>query len=59
MKKPDNKGFEIRSKNKQKDWVEDFEMENGNYQSKCSCCHDFFIGHKRRFICKECFKLPY
>lgn len=37
------------------DWPEDFEYENGQYQSICSICSKAFIGHKRRMVCKVCF----
>ena len=42
-----------------KNWTEDYENENGNYINKCTKCEEHFFGHKRRFICKECFKMPY
>jgi hypothetical protein len=37
-----------------KDWVEDFHHENGKYANICIKCECQFMGHKRRFICKEC-----
>lgn len=37
-----------------KSWPEDFAHENGNYNCKCSTCSSEFIGHKRRFTCREC-----
>jgi hypothetical protein len=37
-----------------KDWTEDFDKENGNYQCKCLDCGELFIGHKRRIQCKVC-----
>lgn len=41
-----------------RDWKEDFPHENGNYLRTCSRCNETFMGHKRRFICKECIKKP-
>ena len=38
----------------ERDFPEDFKYENGNYEHKCTSCGQKFIGHKRRFICKEC-----
>lgn len=37
-----------------KDWTEDFEHENGNYQCLCISCQSYFLGYKRRNTCKEC-----
>jgi len=37
-----------------RDWKEDFDKENGNYQCVCSICGEFFTGYKRRSICKVC-----
>lgn len=37
-----------------RDWVEDFSHENGNYINKCIKCEKTFFGHKRRVICKKC-----
>ena len=37
-----------------KDWTEDFEHENGQYQNLCRECNSIFIGYKRRLVCKEC-----
>ena len=39
-----------------KNWDEDKDQENGNYMNKCIYCKSFFMGHKRRVICKECSK---
>lgn len=39
-----------------KNWTEDFSDENGNYQNECIECHQIFLGHKYRRVCKECFK---
>lgn len=38
-----------------KDWIEDFEHENGNYQNICKICNSKFMGHKIRRVCKECY----
>ena len=38
-----------------RDWPEDFEDENGNYECKCLDCDNTFFGHKRRTVCKECY----
>jgi hypothetical protein len=38
-----------------RDWKEDKDLENGNYQCLCVVCKRFFIGHKRRLICFECY----
>lgn len=37
-----------------RDWPEDFAMENGNYMCRCCLCKETFAGHKRRIICKLC-----
>ena len=37
-----------------KNWVEDYKHENGNYICRCSKCKEYFYGHKRRPLCKEC-----
>ena len=39
-----------------KDWTEDFAYENGNYRCLCAYCGEYFIGHKRRVMCKQCDK---
>ena len=38
----------------ERDWTEDFHLENGNYLNKCIQCNEMFAGHKRRNICKLC-----
>jgi hypothetical protein len=38
-----------------RDWPEDFEHENGNYQCQCTICKEFFIGEKGRVTCKQCY----
>ena len=40
--------------NSDRDWPEDFDHENGNYECKCLTCGNMFRGHKRRVICKVC-----
>lgn len=40
--------------NSPKNWPEDFPHENGNYHCHCCICGSYFIGHKRRVVCKEC-----
>ena len=37
-----------------RDWLEDAEHENGNYQCRCYKCSQGFLGHKRRIVCKIC-----
>jgi phage tail sheath gpL-like len=37
-----------------RNWPEDFPDENGNYQNQCVECGNFFIGYKRRVVCKLC-----
>ena len=37
-----------------KNWGEDYQYENGNYINKCIKCKEYFFGHKRRCICREC-----
>ena len=37
-----------------RDWPEDFDMENGNYLSRCYGCDKTFFGYKRRIECKVC-----
>jgi len=38
----------------ERDWVEDFGSENGQYLNTCLECGGGFIGHKRRIVCKVC-----
>jgi hypothetical protein len=35
-------------------YPEDTDRENGSYSNVCCECNQQFIGHKRRYICKEC-----
>jgi hypothetical protein len=42
----------------ERDWVEDFSYENGNYENRCCRCMSLFIGHKRRVVCKICADVP-
>ena len=37
-----------------RDWPDDFPHENGTYSCRCITCDSEFIGHKRRFVCREC-----
>lgn len=37
-----------------RDWKEDFNLENGNYQNHCIYCEHIFLGYKRRLVCKRC-----
>lgn len=37
-----------------RNWTEDFSHENGNYHCRCCICNNYFIGHKRRVVCKKC-----
>lgn len=39
-----------------RNWPEDFHLENGQYQCRCVFCYEYFRGHKRRFVCKLCDK---
>jgi len=39
----------------ERNWPEDYLHENGCYQNKCKICGSFFLGHKRRPVCKVCF----
>jgi len=38
----------------ERNWTDDFIHENGNYQNECIKCHNLFMGHKHRVICKAC-----
>lgn len=37
-----------------KSFPEDYTLENGNYENKCTVCGSHFIGYKRRTVCKIC-----
>lgn len=37
-----------------RNWIEDFSHENGNYSNICILCNNRFLGHKRRVVCKKC-----
>lgn len=41
-------------KESDRDWKEDFNLENGNYYCYCRKCKKTFTGYKRRVICKVC-----
>ena len=36
------------------DYPEDFAHENGMYSNSCHHCRVVFLGHKRRYECKQC-----
>jgi hypothetical protein len=36
------------------DYSEDWEHENGQYSCTCANCHQSFLGHKRRCLCRVC-----
>ena len=42
----------------ERDWSEDFKLENGNYTCNCIKCGHDFVGYKRRCICKKCSNKP-
>ena len=44
----------IQATTSKRDWQEDFKHENGNYQNQCCQCKKWFMGHKRRVVCKVC-----
>lgn len=50
----DEKRKQAMPSHSERDWVEDFSHENGNYTCKCCKCGMLFYGHKRRPICKVC-----
>jgi uncharacterized OB-fold protein len=56
MKKAKNEyiKFQMPEKDYPQNWFEDMSHENGNYVNFCKRCGRYFIGHKRRVICKEC-----
>ena len=37
-----------------RNWTEDYVHENGQYLCRCVHCFQYFQGHKRRAVCKEC-----
>lgn len=37
-----------------RNWKEDFHLENGNYTCICTICDEQFLGYKRRIYCKLC-----
>lgn len=45
---------DLMSNVEDRNWTEDFSHENGKYINKCTICSHYFIGHKRRVICKKC-----
>jgi len=44
----------IKIKGTSRDWTEDYPHENGLYSHSCYRCHQTFLGHKRRWLCKTC-----
>jgi hypothetical protein len=42
----------------ERDWVEDFKHENGQYMNRCYKCKLTFIGYRGRFVCRQCFPRP-
>jgi hypothetical protein len=46
--------FKMKVDNTDRNWKEDFHLENGNYMNKCMCCSEIFLGHKRRVVCRLC-----
>lgn len=40
--------------NPERNWLEDYHLENGEYYCRCRACNHFFIGYKRRVRCKLC-----
>ena len=41
-----------------RDWKDDFQHDNGNYECMCFECGRNFYGHKRRVVCKVCASKP-
>jgi len=37
-----------------RDWPEDLNQENGNYENKCIVCTNYFMGNKHRHECRVC-----
>jgi len=35
-------------------WAEDFHLDNGNYVNACYACKKYFLGYKRRIVCRSC-----
>lgn len=46
--------FQMHVNNQERNWKEDFHLENGNYMNKCMYCSEAFFGHKRRVVCRLC-----
>lgn len=40
--------------NSNRNYTEDYKLENGNYENTCIKCKLPFIGYKRRVYCKQC-----
>jgi hypothetical protein len=45
---------QIPDMNDERNWVEDYDHENGRYLNPCQTCGKNFMGHKRRITCKMC-----
>jgi hypothetical protein len=56
MEEEDFLQYVLARTNPDKNWDEDYELENGKYFNTCVFCKDTFVGHKRRFVCKKCAK---
>jgi len=41
-----------------RNWPEDFQQENGNYECACSLCGSHFIGNKHLVVCRVCAGVP-
>ena len=41
-----------------RNYTEDYPHENGNYSIVCLECGEYFLGHKRRYLCKLCANEP-
>jgi hypothetical protein len=37
-------------------WTEDTARKHGASHCRCCLCGSFFLGHKRRVVCKACFR---
>jgi hypothetical protein len=46
--------FSRDNKDNNRDWLEDYKYNNGNYFNVCRVCELDFMGHKRRVFCKVC-----
>ena len=46
--------FQMQVNNQDRNWKEDFHLENGNYMNICMFCQGAFLGHARRVVCRLC-----